>query len=200
MESGISLYDPHFLPQADADRLFAALEGLRWERHTMKMYGREIPMPRLYQWFGVTPRLDGETMEPHEWTPEALEIQERVYKATGVVFDSLNVNYYRRGTDHLGCHSDGEDEGLGEFPIASVSPGASRYFQVCRYNGSGRLKRRFHKHFGEPDQPVALEHGSLVVMVMPAGSQEFYVHRLRKATKQPGTGARMNLTFRMMTP
>jgi len=58
------------------------------------------------------------------------------------------------------------------------------------------LKRRFHKHFGEPDQPVAFEHGSLVVM--PAGSQNFYVHRLKKATKQQGTAARINLTFRMM--
>jgi alkylated DNA repair dioxygenase AlkB len=48
-----------------------------------------------------------------------------------------------------------------------------------------------------PDQPVALEDGSLVVM--PAGSQEFYVHRLKKATKQQVTGARINLTFRMMS-
>jgi hypothetical protein len=27
--------------------------------------GKEIPMPRLYQWFGIT---------PHEWTKETLEI------------------------------------------------------------------------------------------------------------------------------
>lgn len=31
-----------------------------------------------------------------------------------------------------------------------------------------------------------------------AGSQEFYVHRLKKATKVQGTGARINFTFRMM--
>ena len=46
MKSGISLYDPNFLPQADADRLFAALEKLPWKPHTMKMHGKEIPMPR----------------------------------------------------------------------------------------------------------------------------------------------------------
>src|SRR3989442_3931788 len=97
MKSGISLYDPNFLPQTDADRLFAVLEKLPWKRHTMKMYGKEIPMPRLYQWFGVTPRIYGETITPHEWTPETLEVQERVHKATGVLFDSLNVNYYRPG-------------------------------------------------------------------------------------------------------
>jgi hypothetical protein len=44
----------HFLPQADADRLFAVLENLRWERRTTKMCGKEVPTPRLYQWFGVT--------------------------------------------------------------------------------------------------------------------------------------------------
>ena len=73
-----------------------------------------------------------------------------------------------------------------------------RGFQTCSYNGNGKLKRRFHKYFGKPDEPVSLEHGSLVVM--PAGSQEFYVHRLKRATKQQGTGARINLTFRMMNP
>jgi alkylated DNA repair dioxygenase AlkB len=198
MKSGISLYDPNFLPQADADRLFAALEKLPWKPHTMKMHGKEIPMPRLYQWFGVTPCIYGETITPHEWTPETLEIQERVHKATGVLFDSLNVNYYRPGgTDYIGWHSDGEEEGSWEFPIASVSLGAVRKFQTRPYNGNGKLKRRFHKFFGEPDVPVALEHGSLAVM--PAGSQESYVHRL-KATKQQGTGARINLTFRMMRP
>jgi alkylated DNA repair dioxygenase AlkB len=113
-----------------------------------------------------------------------------------VWFNSLNINYYRNGNDHIGWHSDGEEEGSWEFPIASVSFGATRDFQTCRNLGNGKLKRRFHKYFGEPDQPVALEHGSLVVM--PAGSQEFYVHRLKKATKQQGTGARINLTFRMM--
>ena len=46
MKSGISLYDPNFLPRADADRLFAALEKLPWKRHTMKRHGKEIPMPR----------------------------------------------------------------------------------------------------------------------------------------------------------
>jgi alkylated DNA repair dioxygenase AlkB len=198
-KSGISLYDPHFLPQEDADRLEAGFLALPWKQHIMKMHGKKIPVPRLYQWFGVTPCIYGETITPHEWTPETLEIQERVHKATGIRFDSLNVNYYRPGgTDHIGWHSDGEEEGLWKFPIVAVSFGAVRNFQTCPYHGNGKLKRRFHKYFGEPDKPIALGHGSIVVM--PAGSQEFYVHRLKKATKAQGAGARINLTFRMMTP
>jgi len=197
LESGISLYDPKLIPPADADRLEAAFLMLQWKQHVMKMHGRKIPMPRMYEWMGFAPTLYGERIVPTEWTPEALEIQRRVHVATGFLFNSLNINFYRDGTDHIGWHSDDTKEGLWEFPIASVSLGAVRHFQTCPYHGNGKLKRRFHKFFGEPDQPVALEHGSLVIM--PAGSQEFYVHRLKKATKRQGTGGRINLTFRMMT-
>src|ERR1035441_5801100 len=87
--NGISKYDPAFLPLADADRLLAALIELPWHQHTMKMYGREIPMPRLYQWFGLAPSLYGETITPIDWTQETLEIRARVLAATGVEFNSL---------------------------------------------------------------------------------------------------------------
>ena len=143
----------------------------------MKMHGKEIPMPRIYQWMDIAPTIYGERIVPIRWRPEAREIQQRAHLATGFLFNSLNINFYRDQNDHIGWHSDGQEEGLWEYP-------------------NGKLKRRFHKFFGDPDQPVALEHGSLVVM--PAGSQEFYVHRLKKATKQQGSGERINLTFRMM--
>lgn len=197
MQSGISLSNPNLIPHEDADRLEAGFLTLPWKQHIMKMHGKEVPIPRLYQWMGLAPTIYGERIVPIEWTPEALEVQRRVHAVTGVWFNSLNINYYRNQNDHIGWHSDGEDEGSWEFPIASVSFGAIRYFQTCRYHGNGRLKRRFHKFFGEPDQPVALQHGSMVVM--PPGSQEHYVHRLKKATKQQGKGSRINLTFRMMS-
>jgi alkylated DNA repair dioxygenase AlkB len=195
-ESGISLYDPTFLTHSDADRLEVAFLTLQWKQHIMKMHGKQISMPRMYQWMGIAPTIYGEKITPIAWTPEALEVQRRVHEATGFLFNSLNINLYRDEHDHIGWHSDGEDEGSWKFPIASVSLGAVRDFQVCPYHGNGRLKRRFHRHFGESDHPIALEHGSLVIM--PAGSQEFYIHRLKKATKQQGHGARINLTFRMM--
>ena len=69
-KKGISFYDPGFIPQADADRLFAALLELpEWKQHTMKMYGKEIPMPRMYQWMGIAPILYGERIVPIDWTP-----------------------------------------------------------------------------------------------------------------------------------
>ena len=120
-KSGISLYDPNLIPCADADRLFSALETLTWKQHIMRMHGKEIPMPRMYQWMGIAPTIYGERIVPIAWTPEAREIQRRVHLATGFLFNSLNINFYRDGNDHIGWHSDGEEEGLWEYPIASVS-------------------------------------------------------------------------------
>jgi len=184
-------------PRPDADRLLVALTNFPWKRHVVRMHGKEVQMPRLYQWMGLAPVIYGEKITPTTWSPEALEIRDRVRDVTGVLFNSVNINFYRSGSDHIGWHSDAESEGSWQYPIASVSLGAERRFQVCRYNGDGKLKRRLHRHFGEPESPVSLGHGSLVVM--PTGSQEFYVHRLLKANKKDGDGARINLTFRMMS-
>jgi alkylated DNA repair dioxygenase AlkB len=125
LKSGISLYDPTFLPQADANRLFAALIKLPWQQHIITMYGKRIPAPRMYQWMGIPPQprashgefkteggiYAGETFTPIGWTPEALEIRQRIHHKLGILYDSLNINKYRNGEDYLGWHIDKEDEG-----------------------------------------------------------------------------------------
>jgi len=167
---------------------------LPWKQHIIEMYGKEIPAPRLYQWMGIAPTIYGERIEPIGWTPEAREIQQLVYRQTGFLFDSLNINYYRNGEDHIGWHIDGEDEGMWEYPIASVSFGAVRNFQVQRYILGGLSGR---KRVGcSKAETIPLAHGSLVVM--PAMSQREYQHKLKKATKAQGDGERINLTFRML--
>ncbi len=57
LQKGISLYDPNFIPAADADRFFTALNKLDWKQHIKKMYGKDISMPRMYQWMGIAPIL-----------------------------------------------------------------------------------------------------------------------------------------------
>jgi alkylated DNA repair dioxygenase AlkB len=177
MIQAISLYDPNLILQSDADRLFAGLFTLPWKRHTF----RGVPVPRMYAWMGIAPTIYGEKVTPIHWTPEALEVQQRVKEATGLLFDSLNLNLYRNEFDHIGWHSDDESEGLWTYPIASVSLGAVRQFQV----------RRIGK---KPEPAIPLGHGSLIIM--PAGSQAEYKHRL-KPSNDP-CGPRINLTFRMM--
>ncbi|MGP8094351.1 MAG: alpha-ketoglutarate-dependent dioxygenase AlkB [Candidatus Sulfotelmatobacter sp.] len=204
---GISLYDPNFIPPADADRLFAGLNQLRWRQHVIPMWGKDIPAPRLYDWQGIPPqpRADshggfkdeggiyaGETFKSSEWTPEALEIRQRIQDKLGILYDSLNINKYRNGEDHVGFHIDKDDEGSWDYPIASVSLGVVRDFQYQPYILGGKSGRK-RIPAGEI-VTIALAHGSLVVM--PAGSQAFYQHRLKRQPKV--VGERINLTFRMM--
>ena len=97
----------------------------------------------------------------------------------GVAFNSCNVNLYRDNGQYIGWHTDGEKEGSWDFPIASVSFGSGRDFQV-RKGKQGEI------------HSVRLDHGSLVVM--PAGFQREWLHRVPKSS-QP-CGPRVNLTFR----
>src|SRR5208282_5633885 len=76
LQQGISLYDPNFISPADADSLFAGLNQLPWQQHIIRMWGKDIPAPRLYDWQGITPTIYGEKIVPTDWTPEALEIRD----------------------------------------------------------------------------------------------------------------------------
>ena len=193
LQQGISLYDPNFISPADADSLFAGLNQLPWQQHIIRMWGKDIPAPRLYDWQGIAPTIYGEKIVPTDWTPEALEIRDRVHDKTGILFDSLNINKYRNGKDHVGFHIDPPHEGSWDYPIASVSLGVARDFQYQPYILGGKSGRK-RIPAGEIET-IALAHGSLVVM--PAGSQAFYQHRLKQTTAD--VGPRINLTFRMMT-
>jgi alkylated DNA repair dioxygenase AlkB len=175
-------YVPNFFPMAEADSLFEELLKLPWRQHIYRMYGKPVPAPRHYVWMGgdgyQSPKTVGDVFV-HPWTPEVLLIKTSVEAATGVAFNSCNVNLYRDKDQYIGWHADGEKEGSWDFPIASVSFGSSRDFQV-----------REGKH-GEI-HTVSLEHGSLVVM--PPGMQRTWLHQVRKSSK--ACGPRVNLTFR----
>jgi alkylated DNA repair dioxygenase AlkB len=183
-------YLPEVFSKDDADRLFQGLSSLPWQQHMIPMYGKKIPAPRLYQWMGVPLRLYGEEIKPIDWTPDALEIRDRVHKETGFLFNSLNINFYRDEKDHLGWHVDKQNEGSWEFPIVSLSLGAERDFQIQRYEIINRRKRN---PVGEI-YTTRLAHGSLIVM--PAQMQASWTHRIKQQTAQ--SGPRINLTFRMM--
>lgn len=197
-------YIEDFLTPEEADTLFRELSDLPWEQHIIPMYGKKIPAPRLFQWMGIPPQpksytggtpiegsLYGGTIKPIAWTPAALQIKAKVEAATGETFDSLNINYYRDHNDHLGWHVDKEDEGLWTAPIASVSLGAVRTFEVRKYEIANQRKK---EPIGET-YSLPLAHGSLVVM--PAHFQGKWLHRLAPMTQ--AAGPRINLTFRRMS-
>lgn len=183
------LFDPVFLPPAEADDLLAQLSaGIAWEQRAIRIFGQEIPQPRLTAWYGdpaARYSYSGLVWEPRPWTPLLLNLRQRVETATQARYNSVLLNHYRDGRDSMGWHADDEPE-LGPAPaIASLSLGATRRF---------RLRPRA----GLAHAPLGLDlpNGSLLLMRGP--TQQRWQHALPK-TARP-IGPRLNLTFRWVTP
>ena len=175
-----------FLAPEAADEAFAALrEGTRWAQETLRIAGRETPVPRLTAWHGdpgARYAYSGVLHRPDPWTPPLAALRDAVQGAAGAPFNSVLLNLYRDGRDSVAWHSDDEPE-LGEEPvIASLSLGATRVFQL-KPRGGARQDR----------VELRLPHGSL--LVMSGGCQRHWQHRVPKRPNQE-LGPRINLTFR----
>lgn len=184
-DADVSFY-PEFFSAGEADALFEALKmGIAWEQKSIKLYGNVMQMPRLTAWYGDPGAIytySGISETPLPWTPDLMQIRDRLDSEVGVQFNSVLLNYYRGGQDSMSWHSDDEPE-LGQNPvIASVSFGAARKFQF--------------KHRSNPELRAAVEltHGSLLLMRGP--TQHHWKHQVPKSARP--LAPRINLTFRVI--
>ncbi len=182
-DSNITYYSI-FLDHQSADRYFQIfLKDLNWQQHDITIFGKKMPQPRLTALYAVNEvpySYSNLTLIPKKFTPELLEIQQKLNVLTGKDFTHCLANFYRDGNDSMGWHSD-DEKALGTNPvIASVSLGGVRNFQL--------------KHKSRQDQKfkLDLEHGSLLLMA--GTTQHFWKHQLPKTKKQ--VAPRINLTFR----
>jgi alkylated DNA repair dioxygenase AlkB len=161
-----------------------AVGASAWSQTPIRIFGREVMQPRLTSWMGsASYTYSGRRHEPVPMPVAVSNLWHAVRAATGAEFDSVLANLYRDGRDSVSWHADDEPE-LGPEPtIASLSLGASRRFAVkCRATGERA--------------DVVLEHGDL--LVMSGRSQIDYLHSVPKIVRP--IGARLNLTFRRVTP
>lgn len=189
LPDGEVLLTDDFLSKPAADAYLASLrERVEWERHVIRVRGRRVTSPRLSAWYGdpgAGYAYSGISLDPRPWLPVILELKSMVEAASAETFNSVLLNLYRDGADHMGWHSDDEPE-LGQRPIiASVSLGAPRRF---------RLRHR-HRRDLEPVN-VELEHGSL--LIMRGETQHFWRHQIPRSRRP--LGLRINLTFRRVLP
>jgi alkylated DNA repair dioxygenase AlkB len=168
----------------EAQVWFARLHAeIPWERHRLRLFGREVDSPRLSCWVGDADAVytySRVRFEPHAWTPGLGELRDTTRALCGERYNSVLCNLYRDGDDAMGWHSDSEPE-LGPEPsIASLSFGAARRF---------RLR---HRHDKTLRLDIELESGTL--LLMSGATQRNYRHDLprAKAVREP----RINLTFR----
>lgn len=179
-------YAPAFFDSQTSDLYFKQLlEQVNWKQENIKLFGKEMPMPRLTAWYGDKGyTYSGLENKPQPWLPVLLQIKEKIQNATGHSYNSVLLNLYQNGQHSMGWHSDDEPE-LGPEPgIASVSFGAARRFG---------FRHRYNK--AQKNLYLTIAHGSLLLMQGP--TQHNWQHAIPK-TARP-TGNRINLTFRNIT-
>ncbi|MCR6686487.1 alpha-ketoglutarate-dependent dioxygenase AlkB [Pseudoxanthomonas sp.] len=174
-------------PEAAATLMEALLREVPWGVHHVRLFGRQLPSPRLSCWIGdpeASYRYSGSRFQPRPWIPALAALRGRLQDELGQPFNSVLANRYRSGADAMGWHSDDEPE-LGARPlIASLSLGATRRFL---------LRRR-----DDPGQRLALELEPGSLLLMGGDTQRHWKHALPR-TARP-VGERINLTFRRIFP
>jgi alkylated DNA repair dioxygenase AlkB len=178
---------PAWLPPDAAHALMERLlDRVEWHVERLRLYGREVEVPRRVAWCGdsgLNYRYTGTDHPCTGWLPELLPLRERLRVEDGIDCNLVLINRYRDGRDYMGWHSDAE---RGHQPlIASVSLGATRRFLVRPADcaATGPDERTVRKSWS-----LELQHGSLLLM---DGRQPHSLPRTRRPV-----GQRINLTFR----
>jgi alkylated DNA repair dioxygenase AlkB len=175
---------PGFFSKYESDKFYGELlNTVNWQQLPIKIFGKEVMQPRLTAWFadeGTQYAYSGLTLQAFEWTESLLEIKTRVEKVSDCKFNSALLNLYRDGNDSMGWHRDNEKELGVNPPVASVSFGETRKFQLRTYVNKSDLIT------------IPLQHGSF--LLMKDETQHYWEHRVPKELRIKGS--RINITFR----
>lgn len=194
---------PFFSSQRSSAAL-AYTEWLRdvWELHpkyhdSIKMFGKEIPMPRFQQVYGGDGyRFSGKSFAAQPIPSELAHCIETMQKMV-MTSDNLGksrkqsylngalVNWYADGEHYMGPHTDDENELIARAPVFSLSLGATRRFV---FTGKGQDGKPSDKGRLE----LTLQDGDL--LIMGGTTQETHKHALPKMKKC--LDQRMNVTLR----
>lgn len=179
------------LGRPDAEILAELIEQVPWRAERIVVFGREVAQPRLSAWYGdadAAYTYSGLHLRPLPWTPLLADLKGRVERASGAVFNSVLLNYYRDHRDGMGFHADDEPE-LGPRPtIASLSLGERRVFVMKRKRPRGAGPG------GGAPVPVRIPLDSGCLLLMRGDTQRHWLHGIAKLSRP--CGPRLNLTFR----
>ncbi|MGB2129396.1 MAG: alpha-ketoglutarate-dependent dioxygenase AlkB family protein [Flavicella sp.] len=180
---GEALYYGPILNAKEAKFYFECLDhSIAWKNDESIIFGKRIVMERkvaLYAQKALTYTYAGIQRQALPWTPELLELKNRVEAKHGQSFNSCLLNYYPSGKHGMSWHADDEKELKEHGAIASLSLGAQRDFLFKHRKTKEKAK-------------VFLENGSL--LVMQGVIQKHWLHALPKRMRVDRP--RINLTFR----
>ena len=158
------------------------LEKIPWKNDEAIIFGKHHITKRKVAWFGdntYSYKYSGVTKQAHIWTPELLQLKQKVEEHSATTYNSCLLNLYHDGEEGMGWHSDAEKTLLDNGTIASVTLGAERKFSFKHKESKQRID-------------VLLENGSL--LLMKGTTQKNWLHRLPPTKKV--FSPRINLTFR----
>jgi alkylated DNA repair dioxygenase AlkB len=173
-----------------ADWREALLQEVPWRQEQITLWGQTHPLPRLTCWMadpGCAYSYSGLRNIPSPWTAAVSRLRALVEAQSGRCFNSLLLNLYRDGRDRMGWHADDEPELDPDTPIASLSLGATRTFQLRPRRPIDGRRRTLS---------LDLADGDLLLMDPP--TQEHWQHQLPQRLRVQE--ARLNLTFRLVRP
>ena len=153
-----------------------------WENDQAIVFGKHYITKRKVAWFGdkeYNYKYSGVTKQAHLWTPELLQLKQKIEEISETTYNSCLLNLYHSGEEGMAWHSDGEKTLLDNGTIASVTLGAERKFSFKHKETKKRID-------------IILENGSL--LLMKGTTQKNWLHRL-PPTKRVFS-PRINLTFR----
>ncbi len=181
-DAQLVLWDEFFSKEESDIYYKSLLENTPWREYEMQLFDKTVKAPRMICWY-ENPENPGADSQSKPFTPELLQIKDRVEKLTGFEFNSVLLNLYRDGKDGVAWHSDHEDKSGANPAIASVSFGETRMF---------KLRHKTNKQI--PIVNLPLFHGTL--LFMSGTTNTFWQHQIPKTTKP--LLPRINLTFRIM--
>jgi alkylated DNA repair dioxygenase AlkB len=185
IQDGELLIARRFILPEKADAYFQLLlQNIEWKQEEIVVFGKKYHEPRLTAWYadqGTHYAYSNKKLQPKDWSVELIELKTQIEEILpGKSFNSVLLNLYRDGNDKMGWHSDNEKE-LGPEPfIASLSFGATRFFDL--------------KHKQDKTKRFRFELSSGMLMLMSGSLQDYWLHQVpqQKKVKEP----RINLTFR----
>lgn len=176
-------YYPNFLNLTEADYYFDAfLNRINWEHDELMMFGKKITTKREVAWYAeqeITYKYSGSIKKAKLFNEDLLKLRNKISDFSDEIFNACLLNLYHTGEEGMGWHSDDEPEIEKNSCIASISLGASRYFDFK------------HKLTGEKVR-ILLEHGSL--LLMKSVIQSHWLHSIPISKKVKSN--RISLTFR----
>ena len=158
------------------------LHQIPWQNDEAIIFGKHHITKRKVAWYGdkaYSYTYSGVTKQAHLWTPELLQLKQKVEEISSTTYNSCLLNLYHDGTEGMGWHSDAEKTLLENGTIASITFGAERKFS---------FKHKVTKQRVD----ILLENGSL--LLMKGTTQKNWLHRLPPTKKV--FSPRINLTFR----